>query len=322
MLRHQGYSLDFININTMERYLNYIGTTLIFLCFGLYISCQSKHITDLQLSKKDLDIMFLNPTDTIFLKGNKNTIIKIPPLSFVHKDNSLVNDSILFSFKEFYTRKDILLSGIDTRTNDSRILVSHGFIYIDAKDTKGNNLNIAKNKRIEIQFDTAFYDRRFLPEAFYIGDNNFLWQQDTSIYLRPILNEVRIAKFDNERGFAYTYIFMDTIGYTATTNKTGWINLDKVFAVIPEISSELNVTSSNKKVESVKLVLTDIRAVISTQVNNSVATFKGLPKGEKAIILAFGVTGGKPYLGFKEVVIGSNITTFLDVKTSVMLTLN
>ncbi len=104
--------------------------------------------------------------------------------------------------------------------------------------------------------------------------------------------------------------------YLLTVTKLGWINCDR-FYDIPE-KQDLIVASNGKIKPYVRLIFTDIKSVMSgypvnkqTKTSNGVVTdetlnysLTGLPKGRKAMLIAYAVIDKQAYYAQKEITIG------------------
>lgn len=242
--------------------------------------------------------------------GRYNTKIVISPNTFVDGYGYFVEDSIKILLSEFYTRKDILLSRIQT-TYNNKLLISHGFIRIDAFSQNNETLKVYKKGKIEIEFDTSFYDKRYKPEVFFrnISDSIQGWRKDTSSVF-PIKEIIETPKI------GYTVISYKNKGYSTIIVKLGWINLDNIHELPAEKKSDLIVNVNRSFKSNVSLVFKDIRSVVSSsKPEDGKIVFQDMPKGERVVLIAYGFDeDGELYVGYKEATIGKDLQVTFEVR--------
>lgn len=104
--------------------------------------------------------------------------------------------------------------------------------------------------------------------------------------------------------------------YLLTVTKLGWINCDRFYDI--EDKQDLIVASDGKIKPFVRLIFTDIKSVMQgypvnkqTKTANGVVTsetlnysLNGLPKGRKALLVAYAVIDKQAYYAQKEITIG------------------
>ncbi len=91
-----------------------------------------------------------DPTVDNTFQGKKGTILIVPAMSLIDQNGNAVSEKVELTLSENFSISDFFLSNLQTIHNDE-ILVTSGMIYFNAKDNKGNQLNINPENPIRIQ---------------------------------------------------------------------------------------------------------------------------------------------------------------------------
>jgi len=125
--------------------------------------------------------------------GTNGTQITINPSSFVDAAGIVVTGNIDFELIEAQTNKDMLMLNRPTFTNDGRLLVSGGIIYVNATQN-GESLSLNPNSSVNVRLNPAVPPNPSINMQVFTGgdDGNgtFSWdstalpiiQPDSSIY--------------------------------------------------------------------------------------------------------------------------------------------
>lgn len=89
----------------------------------------------------------INASEGAVIKGKKGTVLQIPMNCFVDQEGNIVNGKISFLLQEAYTYSDMLFQNLST-VSDGRLLETGGMLFIEAKDTAGNRLEIREGAAI------------------------------------------------------------------------------------------------------------------------------------------------------------------------------
>lgn len=81
------------------------------------------------------------------LEGEKGTVLQIPANCFVDSDGNVATGEISFLLQEAYSYSDMLFQNLST-VSDGKILETGGMLFIEAKDTAGNVLEIRNGAEI------------------------------------------------------------------------------------------------------------------------------------------------------------------------------
>lgn len=239
--------------------------------------------------------------------GRKKTQLNVPQYAFEDSNGNNYLGLVQLSLTECYTRRDILESGIETVSNGEP-LVSFGFVNIEARDSSGKELFLREDARVRLLLDTNYFVNGYNPEIFYgvtESSGKINWVQDSTFHKESILHMTKIGNMH----------YFSLQGYEIDAPKLGWINLDSFFDLPAADQTSLSVDVNKDFDSSIKLVLLDVRSVLSgKRSENRKAFFDGLPKGERTALFVYGVEGDKPYFGYKEIITGKNLKTHLEIE--------
>lgn len=102
--------------------------------------------------------------DTIIV-GKRGTVIHIPKGIFRLENQEMNASQVIIDLTGCYTLREILESGIETKCNDS-LLISFGFINIQANNINGEKLHIRDGAYLTIQLDSNYIDKPLSPDVF------------------------------------------------------------------------------------------------------------------------------------------------------------
>jgi hypothetical protein len=81
------------------------------------------------------------------IEGEKGTVLQIPANCFVDSKGNVVSGEISFLLQEAYSYGDMLFQNLNT-VSDDKLLETGGMLFIEAKDTAGNVLDIREGAEI------------------------------------------------------------------------------------------------------------------------------------------------------------------------------
>lgn len=122
----------------------------------------------------------------ITLKGG--TKLFIPSYAFV--DSAKVNvEEVILNVNEFLTPFQFLSAGLSTKTANGALLETGGTVYVEAKDTNGNNLKIDDDKYIQLAFAK--------PKNDSIAMQTYSGNVDQDGFVEWSLNELDVLRYDS-----------------------------------------------------------------------------------------------------------------------------
>lgn len=182
----------------------------IFLIFLFFIFCKrdgqikNDYLLNDSMLKEDLfersdfnKITFKLRNDTI-LVGEKGTGFIIEKQLFENYQGG----DIVFEYKEFYTREEIIKNGLTTLSDKNEILQTSGMFYINFMENE-NKLIPKKGKFLKIQTQKEIKSN---SQIFNINDDqNFKWsiskEDEIYIYIIDVVRNYQYGLSDGEGGF-------------------------------------------------------------------------------------------------------------------------
>ena len=111
-----------------------------------------KSIADLFKSKKPKTQSFeIAENESKEYTGTKGTYLNIPSNAFKAKDGSNITYPVKVDLEEYYNFEDFLFSNFSTETANDKIETA-GTVVINAKDANDNELELKKDKEIDLGF--------------------------------------------------------------------------------------------------------------------------------------------------------------------------
>jgi hypothetical protein len=127
-----------------------------------------------QTERKPQQFCINNSRDT-FLRCEQGTIIKIKANSF-KISRKCREDCIIFEVKEDYLQSDMILDNLAT-TSNGKMIETQGMLYLNAKDCKGNDLEIVRGRDLLIfqPTDTIIEDAKIFTGNRIGHDSDMNW---------------------------------------------------------------------------------------------------------------------------------------------------
>ncbi len=201
------------------------------------------------------------------IEGKQGTIIKFPNGCF-EMDYTKENREISVLLCEYYSLKDIVLSGLTTVCN-AAILETGGMIYLEAY-VNGKQLKLRKGVDIQIVFPFKSNGKKEDMLSFdgEKKDGLINWKTNekgiVTMTDNVLENENFITDPEGEEfweGEGESDYFWKLDGYLMNTNNLGWINCDRF--IEDYISTELIVKiQSKEKNFGTRIFFTDMMAVL------------------------------------------------------------
>lgn len=241
------------------------------------------------------------------ITGEKGTIIFIPKNSF--KTNNDNND-IEVTLIEYYDKSDMLMEGLTTLTEDGKLLISGGIIYLSL-NSGSETLKINNGKKLSIYFNKN-YNKRSLEMRPFHGHPNSREPGSGEVLGWVLAEEGLIEEIDSiiykitlDNGQVMTSDIAEIDNHYFRTKNLQWINMSYVFKnknvtdVAIELSSSLPM--------AIRMVVLEKNIIIpgflETDGNYH---FSNAPIGEKVALLVFSKVNDKYFLASKRVKIKNN----------------
>ena len=215
--------------------------------------------------------------DTVII-GKNGTLIRITAHSFTDCSGNALSGNITVFLREFYTTRDIVLSGLTTTTNND-VLETGGMIYLNAQQDKrpvcvsqkhqlGIIIPSAERKKGMMHY-TGIMSRvnkninwvrpeGLLDDTIWYKEQTGEWDQDEmkpeEAFKKGILQ--RLGKpagsddtFFNEyrNGDFSSYGFNNKVNYIFETKKLGWINIARLASQPDNKEASIAVRLRNKQ---------------------------------------------------------------------------
>jgi len=256
--------------------------------------------------------------ETIRIEGKEGTVINIPQGSLADNNQQIIAGEVEIELKEVYKKSDIVSEGLHTMS-DTSILESGGMIFISVT-YQGEKLNLMEGEEITIEF--AGVSNNIGMETFYgeNRDSHINWGKSSNSKPTSIPPTTVSKKAKKERRYAILRIGGKTFGRGGNSgisdsaiigredkiilesSKLGWINCDRFYNYTDKTTLTVEVDILYEP--AVRLVFKDIKAVMyggfAGQKNIS---FREIPVGKKATLIALSFVNDEPYYTSKDIVI-------------------
>ena len=257
----------------------------------------------------------IDPRENNEFEGPAGTVVRIPGDALVDQSGSPVTGPVSVFLREFYSRMDIVLSGINTNTNN-QMLVTGGAIELKAS-RNGQPLQLADGAGIVAAFPTAntanqtngYEDKMQLfaseddPE---VPGTPFTWQ---------LANDIP-ARIDSNAG--------STPGFILNNLQLGWSNCDALYTIPASERTQFEVNLSKAAdgpltggpESSVYLLVKDLSTVINLYTRNGPAytTYVGsVPMGLEATLVAISVINDQLYFGSEKITVAGDDSFSVEV---------
>jgi len=230
--------------------------------------------------------------------GNQGTVVRFPANCFSTQGLADVNE-IEITLCEYYTMEDILLSGLTTASAD-RIIETGGTIYIEARYKK-KILHLKTDHPIEIFFPSEMDELKNGMKPFEGKSRDGLidWDIESNGNVKKIKEGAQLfveeqdvedsSDWEGEEMFGEGY-YAEADGYLMKVGKMGFINCDRFYDFA--VKTDLIVSVDTDVKMSYRLVFEDIKSVLPGYEYSPEGDMKfpDLPKGKKAIVLAYSIS--------------------------------
>lgn len=230
--------------------------------------------------------------------GNQGTVVRFPSNCFSTQGLADVNE-IEITLCEYYTMEDILLSGLTTASAD-RIIETGGTIYIEARYKK-KILHLKTDHPIEIFFPSEMDELKNGMKPFEGKSRDGLidWDIESKGDVKKIKAGAQLfgeeqdvedsSDWEGEEMFGEGY-YAEADGYLMKVGKMGFINCDRFYDFV--VKTDLIVSVDTDVKMSYRLVFEDIKSVLPGYEYSPEGDMKfpDLPKGKKAIVLAYSIS--------------------------------
>jgi len=252
--------------------------------------------------------------------GGQGTVVVFPANCF----RGIKNDTrveVVVTLCEYYTLEDILMAGLITKNAD-QIIETGGMIYLECK-WNGKKLELKSDAFISIYFPLQDDTEMKKGMKSFTGKNKegvLDWEINKDGSVKEIasgdviLESEFVEDTEFEEGYGEEGVYAETDGYLMKTNKLDWINCDRFPNV--GVKMDLLVKCDRDVKISFRMVFPDIKAVMGgyEYAPDGTVKFENIPKGQKAIVVAIGITKDKKYfLGTQDVVIGKAHRIEMDI---------
>jgi len=230
--------------------------------------------------------------------GNQGTVVRFPANCFSTQGLADVNE-IEITLCEYYTMEDILLSGLTTASAD-RIIETGGTIYIEARYKK-KILHLKTDHPIEIFFPSEMDELKNGMKPFEGKSRDGLidWDIESNGNVKKIKEGAQLfgeeqdvedsSDWEGEEWSEEGY-YAEADGYLMKVGKMGFINCDRFYDF--PLKTDLIVSVDTDVKMSYRLVFEDIKSVLPGYEYSPEGDMKfpDLPKGKKAIVLAYSIS--------------------------------
>ena len=217
-----------------------------------------------------------SPQKEIEIKGEKGTVVKIPPNAFVDSAGKVVKSEVTIEMIEIYTKSDMILNHTQTMS-DQRLLETGGMIYIVAI-SQNKQLALRKNVFYDIEFPTK---KKQKDMRIFYGDttnSNINWQL-------PVSAKEEMRSLDWESDATYSENKKALNKYIFNSTKMGWINCDRF---VDNVATTDLIVNTNDTLEATFcLVFKDINSVMNASIRDGGIKFRNVPIGQTVNLIAF-----------------------------------
>ncbi|MFA9212890.1 MAG: OmpA family protein [Candidatus Methylacidiphilales bacterium] len=245
----------------------------------------------------------------IKIVGKEGTKIIFSAASFVDSMGNLITEELEFTLYEVYKISDMLLSNLQTMSNDN-LLETSGMFSINAF-SRGKKAYLKSGMNYQFEIPTKNSDKNV--KVFY-GDTskrNINWIQDTlNIKPQPQLDDLTVNLFGRD---STMYDYSDRIDYRIYNQfkgaNLGWINCDRFVNVKNKTNLKVNIKDSTIKLF---LVFTKINSVMYASYFDR-TVFSNLPVGYQVTLLGILETNEGYVFGKKNFTIEKNMEVDLTI---------
>lgn len=256
------------------------------------------HQSETSLLSSNCNEFKIYPDTEQVIYGNQGTAVRFPANCFSTQGLGDVNE-IEITLCEYYTLEDILLSGLTTASAD-RIIETGGTIYIEARYKK-KILHLKTDHPIEIFFPSEMDELKNGMKPFEGKSRDGLidWDIESNGNVKKIKEGTQLfveeqdvedsSNWEDEEWSEEGY-YAEADGYLMKVGKLGFINCDRFYDFAAK--TDLIVSADTDVKMSYRLVFEDIKSVLPGYEYSPEGDMKfpDLPKGKKAIVLAYSIS--------------------------------
>jgi len=256
------------------------------------------HQSENSLLSSTCNEFIIYPDTEQIIYGNQGTVVRFPANCFSTQGLTDVNE-IEISLCEYYTIEDILLSGLTTASAD-RIIETGGTIYIEAR-FKQKILHLKTDNPIEIFFpsETNELKNGMKPFEGKSRDGLIDWDVEINGDVKKIKEGTQLFREEQDvkdssnweaEEWSEEGYYAEADGYLMKVGKMGFINCDRFYDFV--VKTDLIVSVDTDVKMSYRLVFEDIKSVLPGYEYSPEGDMKfpDLPKGKKAIVLAYSIS--------------------------------
>jgi len=187
-------------------------------------------------SNRTPEVFAVSPDQDISITGSKGTVLYIPQ-SYIPAGTG----ELTISFREYLSRKDLILANLNTEATGDRLLESGGSFYLDVRDQMGGKVDLLGN--VSLTFPVS--------ESLSNSSGMTLWEAGNGgIDDFQTWNEV-----DESLG---SFVERDAVAgiYYAFSPSFNWINIDQQYLLPnPVTSISVNFPDQNTTIDNTSLYL-------------------------------------------------------------------
>ncbi len=231
----------------------------------------------------------VNAKNEIDITGSLGTHFIFPKNCFTDANGKSVSGDFTIEIVEVYTRDEMIRHNLNT-TSNNKLLESGGMAYVRASNSDGE-LSLASYAQYTVEFPT---DNQIKGMQLFYGDTS-------SGNLDWVPKPAPVTK-----GGDWDYAAQQSLDkYVFTSSKLGWINCDHF--LLNYVVTDLVVESNDTAGVSFCLVFKDFNSIMLRDLNADEITFRNVPVGQTATIVAFRKTEAGAFYASQQVKLEDNM---------------
>lgn len=251
-----------------------------------------------------------NQNNEIKIVGKEGTKLVFNAGSFVDSLGNLITGEIEFTLYEVYRKSDMLISNLQTVSNNN-LLETSGMFSINAF-SKGKKAYLKSGVDYQIEIPSKNHDKKVM--VFY-GDTlkgNINWIQDT-LKNEPqiIINDLNYRLYQKGGNYSLDYLDSNTnkIYNQFKASKLGWINCDRFVNVKNKTNLKVSVKESSI---NLFLVFSGINSIMNANFIDR-TMFSNLPIGYQVSLIGLLQTNEGYFFGKKYITIEKDMEVNLTI---------
>jgi hypothetical protein len=268
----------------------------------------------IETNKVQPHVVALDPSVNNEFEGPRGTVIRIPGNALVDQSGNPVSGAVEVSIREFYDRKDIVLSGINTNAG-SQMLVTAGAIELRASQD-GQQLRLDPNASIAAAFpaiNTANQNDGFEDQMMLFASEDDPQNTEEGFNWR-MANDLP-ARLDSSSGSLNSFILTDL--------QLGWSNCDALYAIMASDRTQFEVevgypagVDIDSEETQVFMLVKNLGTVINLYTRNGPAytTYAGsVPVGLEATLVVISIVNDQLYFGSEKITVAGDDNFVVDI---------